>query len=366
MNTKNGRRISYSPIGIDIGSRSINTVQLTASSGDLHLHEADIMMLPDEKVFEESTIVDALSDMIKRNKFKGRDVVSRMPPSLVSIIPMKISPRENESVEQAILREAKEYLPYPVEEAVIDYLPLNNIAENGDRHRKVLLIFAKRSDVIGHLNSFKKVGLKVQAIDIGPNAINRALKRFKKPSEKHILVINIGDANSFSTILWEDMVLIDRKMGWSEDNVIKKIVSTLTIDSNEARRILYRYGIDWSSTPPLFIDDVEWVMPEDDIPFHIYEIIAPALEDLNNEIEKILIYCTSEMKGAMIDQIYIIGSGGFVKHLNMYLQKTFGIGVKSFEPVEIFDQAAPVKTKVKENFPIFIVSIGLALRGLNA
>ena len=366
MLIKNGQLVTYSPIGIDIGTRSINVVQLAKSASGLYIHEADIMMLPDEKITEEREITDALSNLIKRNKFMGKEVISRMHPSLVSIIPIKVSQREGETIEQAILREAKEYLPYPIEESVIDYLPISSVMGSTDDQKKVLLIFARRSDVIGHIDVLKKVGFKVTAIDIGPNAINRAVKRFRRPSEKRILAINIGDSNSFSTILWDDMILIDRKMGWGENNITEKIVSNLDMDINEARKVMYRYGIDWTSTPRVSIEDTMGVMPDEDIPAHIYEIVAPGLEDLNKEIEKMLIYCTSEMKGAMIDQIYLMGSGGLLRHLNSYLQKTSGIGVRPFEPEEIFSQTESLKGVVKDNFPIFIISIGLALRGYDA
>lgn len=362
---KNGRQVTYSPIGVDIGTRSINVVQLAASSGGVYIHEADIMMLPDKRV-EENILVDVLSEIMRRNNFKGKEVVSRMPPSMVSIIPIKISRRENETVEQSILRESRDYLPYPVEEAVIDYIPFGNTEEGVDKSEKFLLVFTKRSEVINHLHMFKQAGLKVSAVDIGPNAINRAIKRFKDPSEKRILVINIGYFNSFSTILWDEMIFIDRKMGWGENNVLEKLISNLNIESHEAGKILHRYGIDWSSIPRIRLDESTWTMPDDDIPVHIYEIIAPALEDLNKEIEKILIYCTSEMKGAMIDHIYIMESGGLLKHLNSYLYKTFGISVKSFEPERISNPIHPLKDIARDNFPIFIISIGLALRGYDA
>lgn len=366
MSIKNGQRIGYSPIGVDIGTRSINIVQLATSPEGPYIHKADIAMLPGEKIEYMDTLTEVLSEMMKRKHFHGREVISRMPASLVNMIPVKISRRENETLEQALLREAKEYIPYPIEEAVVDYLPITDIAQGTDEAQKILLIFARRSDVMDHLEMFKKIGYKVKAIDIGPNAINRAIKRFKKPSEKRILVINIGDANSFSTILWDDMLLIDRRMSWGENNVIEKIVSNLGMDAHESRRVVYRYGIDWSSTPRLWIDDPSWAMSDEDIPAHIYEIVAPALEELNKEIEKMLIYCTSEMKGAMIDQIYLIGSGGLLKHLNSYLQKTFGIGVRPFEPEGIFNHTEGLKRVVKDNLPVFIISIGLALRGYDA
>lgn len=365
MYIKDGYRTAYSPIGIDIGTRSVNIVQLASSSGGLYMHEADTMMLPDDNIGEGTVLPDVLNKILKQDNFRGKEVVTRMPASFVSIIPVKISLRDNETLEQAILRESKEYIPYSVEEAVIDYLPVSSAAEGADEARKVLLIFTKRSDVVNYLNIFKKVGFKVKAIDIGPNAINRAIKKFRDPSERRILVLNIGNRNSFSTILWDDMILIDRKMGWGENNITEKMVSNLDIDINEARKFLHRYGVDWSTAPRIMIDDETCIMPDEDIPAHLYEIVSPALEELNKEIEKILIYCTSEMKGAMIDQIYIIGSGGLLKHLNAYVHKSFGIGVKPFDPDLIFSQVKTLKDTVKNKFPVFVIAIGLALRGFD-
>src|SRR3990172_9194041 len=282
MYIKSGHHVNYSPIGIDIGTRSINIVQLASSTSGLSMHEADIMMLPDDNIGEGTILPDVLAKVLKQDNFRG-----------------------------------------------------------------------------------KKVGLKVKAIDIGPNAINRAIKKFRDPSERRILVLNIGNLNSFSTILWDDIILIDRKMGWGENNITEKMVSNLNIDINEARKCMYRYGVDWSSAPRIMIDDETCIMPDEDIPAHLYEIVSPALGELNKEIEKILIYCTSEMKGAMIDQIYMIGGGGFMKHLNAYIHKSFGIGVKPFDPELMFSQVETLKDTVKDNFPIFIIAIGLALRGFD-
>jgi len=366
MSIKDGRRAIYSPIGIDIGTRSINIIQLTNIWGDLAIHEADIRMIGDGKIEDTEVIGGIISEIIKGNNFHGREVVSRMPPSLVKIIPVKISMRDKETVEEALLREAKEYIPYPVEEAVIDYLPIADMAQIPEESKKILLVFARRRDVIDHLNIFKKIGLKVKAIDIGPNAINRAIGRFKDPSKKRIMVINIGYLNSFATILWDDMVLMDRQLCWGEHHILDMIISNLDMDTNEARRVLYRYGIDWSSTPRPFIEDSSGMMPDEDIPSHIYDVVAPALEELNREIEKMLIYCTSEMKGAMIDQVYLIGSGSLSRHLNTYLQKTFGIDTRPFEPEEIFHPMEGLKEEVRDNLPVFIIAIGLALRGYDA
>ena len=111
MYIKSGHYVNYSPIGIDIGTRSVNIVQLATSSNGLYIHDSDIMMLPDDNIGEGTIIPDVLTKILKQDDFRGKEVVTRMPPSLVSIIPVKISLRENETIEKAILRESKKYNP---------------------------------------------------------------------------------------------------------------------------------------------------------------------------------------------------------------------------------------------------------------
>jgi len=366
MHISHSNKTKYSPIGIDVGTRSINIAQLAGTSDGIVIHDADIVNLPEENLIKEDVIIQVLSDVMKRNNFKGKDVVYRMPPSLVSIVPVKISKRENETIEQAILRESKEYIPYPVTEAVIDYLPLKSIEDGEGKSSKVLLIFARRNDILSHINMLKKAGFRVHAIDVGPNAVNRTIKRFKSSSEKRILVINIGHASSYSTILWDEEILIDRKMGWGLNNITENLASNLDVSSDESIRILYKYGINCLSAPRITLDEKRCLIPDSDIPAHIYEIVIPALSELNREIEKVLVYCTSEMKGAMIDKIYLMGSGGFLKQLTDYVHKIFGISVSVFEPAPLFGNKGRVKDIVRNNFPVFMVPIGLALRGYDA
>lgn len=359
-------RPQYSPIGIDIGTRSINIVQLAGTSDTIVMHDADSLLLPPDELVREDVIISVLSDMMKRNDFRGKDVVYRMHPSLVSIAPVKISKRDNETIEQSILREAREYIPYPVSEAVIDYLQLKSTEEVEGKSFKVLLVFARRSDIINHMNMLRKAGFRVLAIDIGPNALNRTIKRFKSSSDKRILVINIGHASSFSTILWDESILIDRKMGWGLNNITEKLALNLDAGSDESARMLYKYGIDCISVPAVTLDQNSCLIPDSDIPAHLYEIVMPALSELNREIEKVLVYCTSEMKGAMIDTIYLMGSGGLLKQLTEYVHKIFGITVSVFEPAGLFGDPGRLKDIVRDNFPVFMVPIGLALRGYDA
>jgi len=358
-------KISYSPIGIDIGSRSIQALQLACDNSKLSLQDADYEMLGDiDDYTRTGEISEKISRILQRCHFRGKTIITRMPSALVNIMPLKVEVKEGLPVEDLILKEAKEYIPYPIEEAVIDYIPVNSSTGSKDEKR-LLLIFARRKDVIAYFNMFKKLGLKVLIMDVGPNAINRVLKHFKDPEDQQIMTLNIGDTFSFSMVIHKNSILIDRKINWGEDHLIRKIVNRLDMSPSMARSILYRYGIDTTRIAEIDMDEASMTLKERAIPPYLFEIIYPALEDLNREMEKMFIYISSEMKGAMVDSIYLFGKGALFNHLNTYIARSTGIKVKVLQPEDIFTDIKDLKPVLRENFSLFIISIGLALRGMS-
>ena len=355
----------YSPIGIDIGSRSIQVIQLLYKDTHLSVQDAGFEML--EEDMKDYTRTDKISEKIlkiwKRCHFKGKKIIARMPSTLINITPLKVELKEGRSMEDTILKEAKEYIPYPLDEAVIDYIPINQPSESKGE-KKVLLIFVKRKEVVAYLNMFRKLGLRVLAMDIGPNAINRVLKRFKNPQDQQIMTLNIGDAFSFSMVICNDSILIDRKINWGEEHMIKKIITRLDISPQMAKLILYKYGIDTTHIPEVDMDESSMTIKDKVIPSYVFEIIYPALEDLNKEMEKMFIYISSERKGALVDSIYLFGKGPLLSQLNDYIAKSTGIRVKILHPEDIFADIKDLKPVLKDNFSMFIISIGLALRGM--
>ncbi|MFQ5544024.1 MAG: pilus assembly protein PilM [Nitrospiria bacterium] len=363
------KKTVYSPIGIDIGDRSVKMVQLKKTDAGVSLHAVSKKEVSEKDVREPDRLIKVLKTVKRKSPFVGCIAVSRMPHAQTTILPIQLpktaingEAKEGNSFENQLVKEAERYLTYPVEEAVIDYIPMHrDVSET----RKVLLTATKRTDVVAHLRVLSGAGLQSEAIDVGPNAIRRLFRSVCK-IENRVLLINVGRRKSFFTILWDGDVIIDRPVAWGEDRLIEGLSKALEIDLEASRRMLFTYGINLQKGATLFPQEETALLSDDAIASKIAQITFNILESFIAEVEKVLVFCASEKHGTMIDQTYLmggstflLGGGLFVKKLPVFLTQRLGINVKIVDPLNVF-HADFHKTY---NPSLFDVSIGLALKG---
>jgi len=99
----------------------------------------------------------------------------------------------------------------------------------------------------------------------------------------------------------------------------------------------------------------------------VYEIVAQQLETLFKEIDKVLQYFSSEMRGAVIDVLYLMGSSSTIQDLDTYLGKRTGISTEHFNPFGKLKMGANKVSKDANGYGAFFgVPVGLAMRGIRA
>ena len=78
-------------------------------------------------------LLNALKIIKKQGKFKGNRTVIHIPAHKVFSFPIEFVLKEDETMEEAIVREVDQNLPYPLEEAVIDYSSVTRSAKKSFR-----------------------------------------------------------------------------------------------------------------------------------------------------------------------------------------------------------------------------------------
>ena len=116
-----------------------------------------------------------IRDMAKDYSFSGREVVTTLSNRDVDILPVRLPSAEGNGLEQKIIENARARLPYKVEQAVIDYLPIESFKKTGEGGKSFWIIASHRSLVEQHLSVIKEAGLHTRALDIQPCALMRSL-----------------------------------------------------------------------------------------------------------------------------------------------------------------------------------------------
>lgn len=377
-------RPSSSRIGLDIGSEAVKMVQFRRSRAGLTLIEAALRSLPPGPAGGERNhdkeILEALSQMIDKGGFKGREVVSTVSRSEVDIRPLLITAASAEDVEKAVRWEAEAFLPYPISEAVIDYIPIDDPQGKDDKGARVLLVAVHRELIIKHLDLLKKAGLKCSVVDAAPVALARVL-RAQQPEESFkapFIVLEMGASSSMATVMADGVPAMSWGMQFGGREITKAIMRQLNLSFSKAESIKVRYGIitdEVKALPPAPGEDApdieagagaESARPEAlDISGVLMDIVLPAMERLESELKKLLTYCAAEIRGARVEKLILFGGGSQMKNLDRYLAMITDMEVVIGDSLGFIEGEKAGKAPVSregERSAVYGVAAGLALR----
>ncbi len=361
---------NFSPIGLEMGATSIKMAQLQRTANGWEVRDMLAKEIPsannENGRSRKEELIQIIKDGLKESTFSGRSVVSVMPGYQLDIFPIKLALSGDEGLEEAILEEARAHLSYNLENAVIDYIPVENSESDPEKGKtaRFLLISARREDVDELLSVLKGAKLKPAALDISACALARIIGFSLNTKDKNALVVNAGELHTTLSVLWKGNILFDRHILWGQENMVESIMNRLKLDRQKTTRLLSRVGLHSGHSGE--------ARQENDKNHHInkiteavYEIVATQLEKLAKEIDKVLQYFSSEMRGAAIDVLYIIGAAGIIKYLDVYLGERTDIATQYFNPLRIL-RAGNSKVLKDDNGQglLFSVPLGLAMRGL--
>jgi type IV pilus assembly protein PilM len=363
-------RNKYSPIGLDMGATSIKMAQLKRVATGWAISEMlvkEINLSTDENGERRGdALVNTIKACMKESSFSGKSVVSVMPGYQLDILPVKFSLSGDESMEDAILEKARAHLSYDVEKAVIDYIPV----EDGETGRKKdhpirsLLVAAQREDVDNHLSILKRAKLKPVALDISACALARVIRYSGTEKNNNVLVINMGNRHTSLTLAWKNNLLLDRTIQWGRENLMESLMNRLKLDQQKAEGLLSRNGLHSGQNEEPAQED-EHMSRDSKTSEVVYGILAQQVETLSKEIDMVLQYLSSEMRGAVIDVLYVMGSSSTVRDLDIYLGKRTGISTERFNLFGRLKMGAQGTPKDVNGYGAYLgVPVGLAMRGI--
>ena len=93
-------------------------------------------------------------------------------------------------LDAAVRAEAPDHIPMPMDEAILDYVPLGQVQTAGGPRMRVVIVAARRELIDRLVSATKDAGLKVEGIDLAAFGMVRALA--SKEEEGAVLYINVA------------------------------------------------------------------------------------------------------------------------------------------------------------------------------
>ncbi len=353
-------RLTY-PIGLDIGARHVSAAQLTGKNNHpavrgLFYRELDGGQEKDE------VLVSVLKQIRKSGTFSGRGVVLSVPSKHLSVVPLRIEVDDPSGIEEALVRESEKFLPFPLEEAVIDYPSI--VQNEGARGYRALVVAIRRADVLQYLDLVKSAGLRVDAFDFSVSSLVR-LHRYLHGgvSQNPVILVHMGHSKSLLVISTPEAIAIQRDIAWGSSVLLDEFQKNVHIlsDKEKAKAVLKRWGLAFEDQVTMKPDQRE--DPDSfAVKRAIYQIITPYIDELLHEMDKAISYARVEEHHPIFEGIYLYGQARIIPSLDTYMESRLNVKVEVVNVLERIGVAnKSLLGRVPDGAPL-AVAVGLAMR----
>jgi len=381
--------------GLDISDLSLKIIKLKRKGKFLTLSsflEEDIGqgIIKEGEIKDEEGLVKIIKESlpkIKGEKLWTKYVVASLPEEKAFLQVIQLPRMPEEDLKSAVIYEAENYIPLPIEEVYLDSQIVPPLYNHSD-HFDVLIAALPKKIVDPYLSCLKKAGLYPKALEIESLAIARALIK-KEISPFPTLLIDFGATKTSFIIFSGYSVRFTNSIPVSSHGLTEVISKTMKVDFKKAEELKIKYGLDiiekivfskkskdsrvdeLCSSPPFAAARVF----EKEITGNkkIFETLIPALTDLTEQIKKCLDFYRThaspehllpEMED--VKKIFISGGGANLKGLADFLSSGLGIPVAFGNPwINILPE--PLKEVPELSFEEslrYTTALGLALRGV--
>ncbi len=351
---------AHSLIGVDVGRKSIEMAQL-ARAGEgwrlLYAARAGVPVAPDDESYGREC-ARVIRRLLSAGAFKGKQAAAALSMSDLDVRPLRLPAAHRQELRQMVRFEIEAYLPYPIDDAVVDYVTTGEVTDRGERKTEVIAVSAMRQAVDRHLAIFDEAGLRVEAIDMIPCALARALGQ---PGGHAVAVVDIGFLCSAIVILRGQELIFCRRLDVGSHHITQALAERLGMEPDHAEGVKTRHGLD---PRPLseFADG-----QSEEIPRAVFAAARDTLEQMAEEIEKSLRYCSANRRGMTAQKLLLAGGGALMKNVDRFLSERLNLPVEPANPfagVEMSSYAAPADAV--EHPAEFAAAVGLAKLELRA
>jgi type IV pilus assembly protein PilM len=170
-----------SAIGLDIGTSGVRAAELSFGKGQVTLEKFGQVALPegavrDGEVIDPDAVGAAIKQLWSHTKFSSKKVIIGVANQKVIVRQVDLPWMAADELKSSLAFQVQDFLPMPVEQAVLDFHPLEELAgEDGNRILRGLLVAASRDMVNGSIEAVRKAGLSTVMVDLTSFAVVRSL-----------------------------------------------------------------------------------------------------------------------------------------------------------------------------------------------
>ncbi len=344
-------------LGIDIGTSYIKIAEISKFGKRKKLESYGSLassMLYDKpfRTLEKNTLLlsnkdisRAISGVIEEAKIKAKQAVFSIPDFSTFFTNFELPPMTKEELPQAIRYEAKQYVPMPLAEVVLDWQIIEGEVSKEKKTKLRILLAAVPKEVINQYKEIVKgTGLQLFAMEAEVFSLVRALIS-KEEKALTTAIIDIGSQSTTCNIVDRRGLKLSHSFDMSSNEMTKIISKGLSLSYAEAEKIKKEQGL----------------LPDQKL--GIREILLPLVDVIAREVERIFTSFSQKNKKE-VEKIILAGGMALLPGLKDFFNEKFNKEVEVANPfLNVFYPPILEKT-LKQMGPSYAIAVGAALRGV--
>jgi type IV pilus assembly protein PilM len=364
--------------GIDLGQCALKAIRLQEVNGQItatafdYVEHPKILSQPDAD--PDALTREALEKFLSRNSIRGDFVAISVPGQSGLARFVKLPPVEEKKIVDIVRFEAKQQIPFNLDEVVWDFQKISQGAvTDGFAMETEIGLFAMKRDMVNrYIQHFKDVRIEIHLIQMAPLALCNfvaydLLKRNpdgsvegeakegaaegegeEAPERKTncVVALDIGADSSNLVITDGDRIIWQRPIPLGGNHFTRALTKDLKLTFAKAEHVKRNA----TKSPDLK---------------KILTSLRPVLNDFVSEVQRSLAFFTNTHRDATVDYMVGLGNAFRLPGLQKYLAEKLQLDVRKLGKMERLQGDTVISQQVySENIMSFAVAYGLGLQGL--
>ena len=334
-------------VGLDIGSKTIKIVELVSEKGRFRLRASGVVshkgarpeQFKDDKEF--AFLGDVVKKLYKEAKISSREVGIALPEALVFTRSVKFPTLTDEEIASAVRWEAEQYIPIPVEDAIVQHQIIERREDTTPPHVSVLLVAAPKALVEKYAKVVDAAGLSLVSVETELIALVRSLAL----DDATVMIVDFGAGSTDIAIARNGQLAFSRSIPTAGEAFTRAVSQTLGIEVSQAEEYKKTYGLSQSQ-----------------LEGKVKKALDPIFRLVSDEMKKAIHFYQTEEKGEVPKSVILSGGSAGMPEVASALTRLLGMEVvvgNPFSKVEVDPEA--VKS-LAGYAPFYSIAVGLAMR----
>jgi type IV pilus assembly protein PilM len=333
-------------VGIDIGTSTIKIVEIAKESGKFRLKSSGIVghkavkpeQITDDKGF--GILAESVKKLHKEAKVSSKDAAIALPETQVYTRTIRFPLLTDSEIASAVKWEAEQYIPIPVDEAIVQHAIIEK-TESNPAQVVVLLVAAPKQLVEKYAKVVEMAGLTLSFVETELIALTRALA----PTDQTVMIVDLGARSTNIAISKNAQLVFSRSIPTAGEAFTRAVAQILGVQEAQAEEYKRTYGLSNSQ-----------------LEGKVKEALEPVMKMVVDEMKKAIHFYQSEEKGDAPTSAVLAGGTAGMPEVAASFTKMLGMEVivgNPFSKVEVDPEAVKALAGYA---PYYSTAVGLALR----